>query len=270
MKAEPYRHSLIDLRNDPKFYKSPLLFPFLLGLVLTIASRFFNLTKYGLWEDEVFSLRTARLGWDSLFQQAIYDAVHPPLFYALLKLWIMAGGESLLWLKAFPLIFAVGAIGPLYLLCRDLTIKFAEFCLALIFISLNSYLVYYGQELRMYSSACFSQPLVDVAIYKTSARISNSKLPVILLFVVNLLLVYTHYFGWMTVLAECVVAVLYGKSKLKGFLVQTLVVGLCFLPWGVLVVSALVQKNGLGQNLGWVDKPGLSDILFLCFKWMEI
>ena len=40
----------------------------------------------------------ARLGWRDLVNFVASDVVHPPLFYAVLKLWIGVGGESLLWL----------------------------------------------------------------------------------------------------------------------------------------------------------------------------
>ena len=262
MKVESSKDSLTDAGNDTKSYKIFLLLSFLLGFGLTVTFRLFNLTKYGLWQDEVFSLRVAKLDWNSLFQTVIRDAVHPPLFYILLKLWIAAGGESLLWLKTFPFIFAVGSIGALYLLCRNLTIKFAEFSLAVLFISLNAYLIYYAQELRMYSLLAFLSLLSMALFAKFLKGESNTKPPLIILFVVNLLLVYTHYFGWFTVLAECAITFIYGRPKLKSFLVQTFAVGLCFLPWGILVISAMLEKDGLAQNLGWIDKPGLYDVTY--------
>lgn len=258
MKAETSETSAIDLSNTKLNPKHLLLFLF--GLSLTIGSRLFELTKYGLWMDEVFSLHIARLDWSALFQQAIYDAVHPPLFYIVLKMWAFAGGESLLWLKLLPFAFALGAIGPLYLLCRQLAVGFREFSLALIFISLNSYLIYYSQELRMYSLLLFLSLVSMWLFIKFLRDESDAKLPLIFLFAVNLLVVYTQYFGWMTVLTECIVVLLYDRQKLKAILAQTLAVGLCFLPWCFLVVSAMADKGGFSQNLGWIDKPGFSAV----------
>ena len=80
MKVESSKDSLTDAGNDTKSYKIFLLLSFLLGFGLTVSFRLFNLTKYGLWQDEVFSLRVAKLDWNSLFQTVIRDAVHPPLF----------------------------------------------------------------------------------------------------------------------------------------------------------------------------------------------
>src|SRR6266567_3144847 len=72
---------------------------FLLAVIvcLFVALRLWHLTTYGLWYDEVFSHHAARMGWSELIAYLVADAVHPPLFYLLLKLWIGVGGESLLW-----------------------------------------------------------------------------------------------------------------------------------------------------------------------------
>lgn len=250
--------------EDAKSRKGQILLFFLPVIALTILSRLYGLSKFGLWLDEVFSFRLAKQDWNSLFQQAISDGVHPPLFYILLKIWILIGGESLVWLKALPLLFAIAVLVPLYLLCRDLTITFAEFCLALIFVSLNSYLIFFAQELRMYSLLAFLSITSMYLFVRFLKDESGSKIPAIILFAVNVLLVYTHYFGWMTVVAEGVVVLLLRRSKIKGFLAQAFAVGVCFLPWCFLVVSAMAQKGGLAGNIGWISRPGSSTIpLFL-------
>lgn len=243
---------------DSSHFKVPIVLFFVLGVILTVAARFYGLTDYGLWMDEVFSVRIAGLDWISLFQQVVGDAVHPPLFYIILKLWIIIGGESLLWIKLLPVLFAVASIGPMYLLCRELGLRFAEFSLALIFISLNAFLIYYAQELRMYGLLLFLS-LASMWLFVRFLRDeSGSKLSPILLFAANVLLVYTHYFGWFTIAAECVFSLIYYRAKSKFVLLQTVAVALFFLPWAMFVTSAMAAKGGIGQNLGWIDKPGLS------------
>src|SRR5688572_5071928 len=95
---------------EPDRLKLPLVLFFVLGVIFTVAARVYGLTDYGLWMDEVFSVRIARLDWSSLLQQVINDAVHPPLFYLILKLCIMIGGESLIWIKILPVLFAVASM----------------------------------------------------------------------------------------------------------------------------------------------------------------
>src|SRR5215218_11203228 len=92
----------------------------LLLVGLYVAARLWRLTASCLWFDEIFSVHAARHTWAGLWRFAAADLIHPPLFYALLKLWTAAGGESLLWLRLFPFVAAVAAVVPLLLLAREL------------------------------------------------------------------------------------------------------------------------------------------------------
>ena len=69
----------------------------------------------------------------------------------LLKVWIGIGGESEGWLRLFPILTTVATICPFVLLCRELKLKASEVNLAFMLIAVNGYLIYFAQELRMYS-----------------------------------------------------------------------------------------------------------------------
>ena len=76
-----------------------------------------------LWFDEIFSVHAAEHSWTGLFDFVAKDLIHPPLFYVLLKGWITLGGESLTWLRTFPIVFAAAALIPFYLLTRELKLS---------------------------------------------------------------------------------------------------------------------------------------------------
>ena len=80
--------------------------------MIFVSVRLWGLTDFELWYDEVWSVEAARLGWKELVLWIANDAVHPPLFYFLLKLWMKMGGESLLWLKSFPFLTGCAAVIP--------------------------------------------------------------------------------------------------------------------------------------------------------------
>src|ERR1700683_4803189 len=71
-------------------------------VALFVGMRLWRITDFALDGDEIFSVQLARDNWRDLFTAAVQDAIHPPLLYVLLKLWIGIGGESLLWLRLFP------------------------------------------------------------------------------------------------------------------------------------------------------------------------
>src|SRR5436190_16136275 len=173
---------------------------FLFILTVYIAARLWNLTASCLWFDEIFSVHAAEHSWDSILNFVSLDLIHPPLFYILLKLWISAGGEGLLWLRTFPVLFSIIAIVPFICLCRDLRLNNWTTILAFFFIAVNGSLIKYSQELRMYSMLlCLS--LFSMWLF---VRYFKSGKGMVALTIINILLVYTHYFGWLTVFSELV------------------------------------------------------------------
>jgi uncharacterized membrane protein len=59
--------------------------------VVYVSLRMWNLTASCLWFDEIFSIHAATHSWQNLFWFVAQDLIHPPLFYALLKIWISVG-----------------------------------------------------------------------------------------------------------------------------------------------------------------------------------
>src|SRR5688572_15915769 len=83
-----------------------------------IIVRMWGLTDSCLWFDEVFSVHAAEHPWSALFGFIAQDLIHPPLFYAALKIWIGIGGESVMWLRLLPVLFASLALVPFIYLCK--------------------------------------------------------------------------------------------------------------------------------------------------------
>ncbi|HEV2762231.1 MAG TPA: glycosyltransferase family 39 protein, partial [Pyrinomonadaceae bacterium] len=223
--------------------------------LLYVALRLWRLTDSCLWFDEIFGVHAARHTWGAMLRFLSADVIHPPLFYALLKIWTAAGGESLLWLRLLPLAFAAAALVPLVLLCRELRLTGFETNLALLLFALNGYLVKYAHEVRMYSlllllALCSMWLAVRL---RNSTRDSLGQLAAI--FVVNLLLVYTHYYGWLVVAAGLVFLLAFAaRRKLVRFALTVALVAVCFAPWALGVARA---GGSVAQNIGWIPRPGL-------------
>lgn len=237
---------------------------FAAAAVAYVAMRLWNLTAYSLWGDEIFSLRAARMPVRLMFDAVIADAVHPPLFYVLLKAWVSVGGDALWWLKLFPVLTSVLALVPFALLCRELKLRYSESSLALALLAVNPYLVLYAQELRMYSML-FALTLVSLWAYVRfveADRLSYARLAV--LFGANVLLVYTHYFGWLIVGLEVAAAVVRRPRWTPAVVGMAAAVAACFAPWAYTVVRASEQQRGLNQNFR--DKPAFAELLLFFGK----
>jgi len=229
-------------------------------VVLFIAARIWRLTASCLWFDEIFSVHAARHSWADMMRFVSADIIHPPLFYALLKIWISVGGDSLLWLRLFPALMSITAILPFLLLGRELRRGPGEMNLALLLMSVNGYLIKYGQEVRMYSLLLFFS-LCALWLFVRFMRLErSSKKLLAALFIANLLLVYTHYAGWIIVVFQAIALLIWSRRKLSLFLVSATGLVLAYLPWIYKVTLAANTGRGFAQNIGWVTRPHLEEI----------
>jgi uncharacterized membrane protein len=231
---------------------------------LFLGARLWRLTGSCLWFDELFSVHAARHSWSELFYFTAADIIHPPLFYVLLKVWIAIGGEGLQWSRLLPALIAIVSPGPLWLLGHELKLPRRLIYLAMLFLAVNGYLIKYAQEVRMYS-LLFLLSLLSLWLFfrfvhrdRTSGRLLTA------LFLINLLMVYTHYAGWLLVFLEAVVLFIWYRQKLRRFVATVGVIALAYAPWIYEVYKVShsgVTGRGIGENIGWVTKPGLSDLL---------
>lgn len=245
-------------RVSPRF-RSLAYGLFIVATLIFIAFRLWQLTSFGLFGDEVFSLWTAAQGWRSLFASVVGDVVHPPLFYVLLKAWIDVGGQSLLWLKLLPFMSSIVAIIPFAFLCRELKIDRASIALALWMMAVNGFLITHSQELRMYSLLLL---LTICSLWLFARLVNRDSIPAglhIALLVANLLLVFTHYYGWVVVGLELMFLLVWRRDRLKPFTAGVSLIAVCFAPW-VIVVSQAARRNPSRVDFVWNQLPPLSEL----------
>lgn len=231
------------------------------AFALYAALRLWHLTDSCLWFDEIFSVHAARHDWLGMIGFVAADLIHPPLFYLLLKAWIALGGESLLWLRLFPALMAIAAVLPFYLLCRELHLGSAEINLALFLMAVNGHLIKYAQELRMYSLLLFLSLwsfLFFIRFIHTEAP--AKKFPVGLC-IFNLLLIYTHYYGWMVIGVELVYVSIWMRQRLRLCSAMIVVLIVSFSPWLYAVAHNSESGKGLDQNLFGTPRPNLVGVL---------
>ncbi len=227
--------------------------------------RFWHLTNSCLWFDEIFSVHAAEHSFQSLFWFVAQDLIHPPLFYVLLKFWVLTGGENLLWLRSFPVLFSIIALIPFFFLCRQLKLTFPTIALALTFLTVSGSLIKYAQEVRMYSLLlCLS--LFSMWLF---VRFLNVGKGIWILTLINILLVYTHYFGWFVVLSEVLLILYLQRIKIEQILIMFGITLLSFAPWIFAVWRASQINANFAQNLGWASKPDFTTLLQFLFNLFE-
>jgi len=211
-----------------------------------------------LWNDEVMSVSFARRSWYGLLHGAASDRVHPPFFYALLKVWIRIGGERTLWLRLLPISAATAAILAAARLCRELGLSRRASAIGLSLAATSGYLVYYAQELRPYALLLLTSVLSTLAFVRVLDAAASGRRAWIGLALANTLLVYSHYFGWLVVGTEGLWLVISrrDRERLPRFLASSLVPVLAFAPWAWLVSREIGKGSGLSGNLAGLTRPG--------------
>jgi hypothetical protein len=212
--------------------------------------------------DEIFSLLLSRLGWQALTAGAAADSVHPPLFYYLLKLWVLVGNESLIWLRLLPALFSVLAILPLILLGRELRFRPIEIHCAIGLAAVHPFLIYYAQHLRMYSLLLLGA-LTSMWLFQRTIRAGARPTAVTYaaLTLANIVLVYSHYYGCLIVGLEFLYVLLWRRERWKRTLLSAVVVLAAFTPWLYAAATRAYAKGGLDANLNWIAKPTSQDLV---------
>ena len=147
--------------------------PLLLAAILVaFAVRLYRLGAESLWYDETVSVYLSRLPLPAMLAHTAGD-IHPPGYYALLHAWQAVTAPSLAhgleFLYAFPsLIFGLLALPLLYALGRRLFGPHTGLA-ALWLAAFAPFLVWYSQEVRMYTLGAFLGLLCLWALLKFCA-----------------------------------------------------------------------------------------------------
>lgn len=230
-----------------------------------VASRCWGIRESCLWFDEIFSVHAAEHAWLDLLKFVSLDLIHPPLFYLILKLWIAVGGESLMWLRMLPAIIAGLSVIPFAGILRELRTSSTAFAISLFLLTVSGSLLKYSQEVRMYSLLLLLST-TSLWLFFRSLRTVRG---LVILTVANILLVYTHYFGWLVISAEIVCVVLFARELAKRLILSQVAVLVAFVPWMIAIGAAASSGSDLGQNIGWMSRPGIRELAVLIFDLIE-
>lgn len=221
--------------------------------VVYILLRFWHLTDSCLWFDEIFGVHAAGMSLGEMLRFVAQDLIHPPLFYILLKVWISIDGETLFWLRFFPVLFSIFALFAFYQFCKQLKLSYPAIAIAFAFFACNGALIKYSQEVRMYSLEMFFG-IVSMWLFTRFLHLGKN---IWLLTLCNILLVYTHYFGWFILFAEIIVILILQRIKIRQILIMFGICLVSYVPWIFAIIKAAQINSDLSQNIGWIQKPNL-------------
>jgi len=207
--------------------------------------------------DEPFTIFHAQFGiWDILKLPGQGEPT-PPLFMLLLHFWIKIFGISAYSVRILPLLF--NALTPvfIYLTGKKIFSLWTGILASGLFI-LSTYHFYFGLETRTYSLFYLA---TAASLYYFLSLINNfeNKKLLIALVLSNLLLVYSHYFGWFVVFMQFLLSFMYFENKklFRTLIITTILTGLFFLP----MVPVLFKQFFTLSKGTWVQPPSSSEYL---------
>jgi uncharacterized membrane protein len=118
-------------------------------LIITTIIRLIGINQ-SLWLDEAISTNVAKLPIGQIISNFSVVDFHPPLYYWFLNFWIKFFGSTVLAMRLSSVLFSLITIWLVYKIGKEIKDKNLGLWAAL-FVGVNPLLIYYSQELRMYS-----------------------------------------------------------------------------------------------------------------------
>jgi uncharacterized membrane protein len=229
----------------PLFRKEQSRFSIQLFLLLLLALllRLPNLGRDALWLDEAISYLAARLPLNQLLNNTIQSS-HPPLYYLLLKGWMIPVPDTDIALKLLSTFFNILLIPAIYYLAWLLLENRKAALIAGFFVAISPFQVLYSHELRMYTLVMLLVTLLTAAYWRAQETLHWGWWA--LFGLLALAGVYTHLFTFF-VLAGIGLHAFWQRRQRKGLwrtILVIAVVSLLFLPWLNLMLGEAQQNLG--------------------------
>ncbi len=230
------------MEKNIKFSNKIIFFILIIIFFVSLILRLIHITApTGLWFDELFCLISVKKSFPfGIIENLILHDDQMPLYYLILHIWIKIFGDSDTNLRLFSVISGSLIIPIIYLAGKELDSKKTGI-IAAAFIAINSFLIYYSQEVRLYSFLSLLSAFTLLLIIK-AIKNPNMKIFIFLMFS-NLAIIFTYTIGIVFVGLEISVLGIYffynNKKLLPKFLLSQIIIpGLLFL---IYIPSLIIQ-----------------------------
>lgn len=238
-------------------FSSPL-FSFFIPLclfLLNIVIKALYLDGRDIAMDEPFSIYYAQQDLKEIVSM-LHSENNPPLHFFLLHFWIKLFGIGPWSVRLPSLLFSALTAPVIYRIGQRFISARAGVIASLIF-TLSTMHIYFSHEARVYPLFVLLASL-SLYYFLCIASEPGRKRHYALLFIVNLLLVYSHYFGFFVLMMEVLSLVIIKQRKRawKGIVLVMLALGACYIP--ILLIFLERVKQSVGGT--WVAPPGVTEI----------
>ncbi|MBK9358015.1 MAG: glycosyltransferase family 39 protein [Bacteroidales bacterium] len=234
-----------------------LFIPLLLFLVAFCWKLFF-INQRDLCLDEPFSVFNAQKSLAEIMKIPAQGEPNPPLFMILLHFWMKLVGLETGAIRILPLIFNAVTVVFLYLAGKRFFSLWTGLVASGLFL-FSTYHFYHGIEARTYS---FFSMATAASLYFYFLYAGNTKNYKALtgLILSNILLVYSHYFGWFVIFSQFLTSIFYIRSFRSFFRLMIPFLGTAagFIPMVPVIIRQFNKSTRIGT---WLNPPNGTDFL---------
>jgi hypothetical protein len=225
-----------------------------LVILLGVALRAWGLKQDSFNPDDIWNDTAASLDWPGLIDMVAGDGAHPPLFLVLLKLALGFGDGAV---RLVPLLLGAGALMAAWGLCETLRLRLRETALALFLVATNGAFIESTQHLRPLSLLQTTSVLSFWLFVRALDRGRPRGGAIMALTVANILLVYSHYWGWIFVGIEGLWALVMARRLLVPMILSAVATLAAFVPWLHLLAEAAPDQTWM-ERLSRIDSDRLN------------
>jgi len=255
----------------PGLFSTWFRFLIIVVLLLGVFFRFFNLDQKVYWHDEVFtSLRVSGYTMTEVIQQvfdgdevgiqdllkyqrlnpksglidtikslALEDPQHPPLYYVMLRFWVVQYGSSVAVIRSLTALISLLVFPSLYWLCQELFESSLVGWVAIALVAVSPIHVLFAQEAREYCLWTVTILLSSASLLQAMRR--HTKLSWGIYATTVALGLYTFLFSGLVVIGHGIYVVITERFRLSktvtAYLLASFTGLLIFAPWLLVVIT---------------------------------
>ncbi len=244
----------------------PTWFPIML-ILANIILKIIYLDSRDIAMDEPFTIFYSQADLADIFKM-LPGENNPPLFFLLLHFWIKLFGISAFSVRFLPFIFSVITALVIFRTGqRFFSIRVGM--VGSLLYTFSNYQMLFAHEARVYSLFALLTSC-SMYLFLMSGSRRGSRTTVVLLTMINILLVYSHFFGFFVIATE-IFAVLvirqYRFSILKQVFISSAIVLFFYIPYLPVFVTRYTATAHAGT---WVSPPVFSDLYTMLWRYSNV
>lgn len=216
--------------------------------------------------DEPFTIFNAQKSIGDIIGLSTSSEPNPPLFMLLIHFWIQIFGISPVSVRFLPLLFNAVTVVFIYFTGKRFFSLWTGLMASGLFL-LSSLHFLYGLNTRTYSLVAL-ETAAALYFFLRYAHNMNDRKALAGLIVSNILLVYSHYFGWFVILTQVISSLFYVRNMKSffRFMIPAVATFIGFIPMLPSVFSQFLAKSDHGT---WLTHPDAKEYLRQIYRFLN-